>query len=133
MSRCCHADVSPLPPRTKTGGGEPLILVFECSDCGAVINISTGETCRINLSHDPELEAEDAADDDDEADDGTPGSGRKTKRKKTNSRPVHVLREVLACLFTGQMYTYYKRSCVIKRVPYIHHSTFDRYLGLILP
>ena len=132
VSRCCHADVTPLPPRTKTGGGEPLILVFECSDCGDVIHISTGESARINLRQDDQLAGEDARSDDDEADDGELGSSRK-KRKKTNARPVAVLREVVACLLTGQYYSDYKRACVVRRVAYIHHSTFDRYLGLIWP
>ena len=40
---------------------------------------------------------------------------------------------MLACLLTGQHYSQYKSAQVARRMPWIHHSTFDRLIGRIMP
>ena len=98
LSRCCKADVKPLAPTTKATGLN-FKLLFECTDCGDVIDITTGKTCRIPLQV---QDSGDEADDDEDEDRDAMDRRKQKKRKLTNSRREVIVREVLACLLSGQ-------------------------------
>ena len=102
LSRCCQADVKPIAPRTAVGFHE-IKLPFECTGCGDLIIVETGERCRINLD----------VDSGDDEEDGAPlrdsRGRRKGKRRKTNSRPDSLVRAVLGALLSGQTYEDYRK------------------------
>ena len=121
-SSCCHANVTPVPPRTKVGT-HSIIMPFSCNACAKLYDVTTGKSCRINLV----VESDEEEDNDDDE------PGRRAKRKKTNGRPAELVREMLSMLLTGQMYSDYSKAAVVQNRQHIHHSTFERYLGKLLP
>ena len=124
VTRCCKADALPIAPKSKHAL-HSVVFVFQCSQCGHLYDVKTGESCRIN--YDVVVEEE-------EEEEGEEGErGRRKKRKTTNSRPVDIVREVLGCLLSGSMYSDYIVRSTCSDMPTIHQSTFNRYIGLMLP
>ena len=58
---------------------------------------------------------------------------KQKKRQKTNGRPQVILRAVIGALLSGQNYSDYRKSYIAQNKEVIHWSTFDRYLGKLLP
>ena len=123
--------LTPLAPRTQVGF-HSIVLPFSCQACGALINIATGKRSRINLEVDSE-EEEDAAQQPGAGGGGRGGRRKQKKRRQTNARPDGILRAVLGALLSGQTYEDYRASCVAQNLHVIHWSTFNRYLGKLLP
>ena len=141
-SGCCGAALKPLAPSVITGA-HVMDLPFECLDCGKTRYARTGKKVRLPLdvteSTDAESEGQEEEPDEESEDEEDGGGRRKRKRKKqkrrkfTNGRHYETVAEVLACLLTGQMYSQYKSGQVARGMPYVHHSTFDRLVGRLMP
>ena len=43
------------------------------------------------------------------------------------------MRTVLAALLTGKMYIDVQKDAILKKLPYMHKNTFNRYLGVLTP
>ena len=123
--------LKPIAPRTQVGF-HSIVLPFECDACGSLINIETGKRCRINLKVDSEDE-----EDDEPAPAAAGGGGRRRKqqkkRRKTNGRPEEILRAVVGALLSGQTYEDYRKAAIAQNLEVIHWTTFNRYLGKLLP
>ena len=132
VSRCCHRDFKPLPPTLKWTATHCLDLPFECTGCGEHYVVKTGKHVRLRLDAD-ELTDSDEDDEEDRPLGRTARGHRKQKKRKlTNSRPLEVAQDVMACLATGVMYNMYAKRQSDKNSPFVHHSTFDRYIGKMM-
>ena len=138
-SGCCSAWLKPVAPRTQVGF-HAAVLPFECSGCGDLISIETGKRSRLLLfaagGDDEDGDAED--DYESEEDEGQQQQGgrrrkKRKKRKKTNSRPEGVVRAVMGALLAGQTYKDYRTAAKAQNMQVVHHTAFERYLGLLLP
>ena len=99
-------------------------LCFECQECHDVISLQTAKRQRLLL----EVDIPEAAEDDDDVDDGV-----KKPRTKTNGRPTDAVRMVLGCLLSGNNYSDYAAMQRAQQLVPMHHETFDKYIGLIMP
>ena len=58
---------------------------------------------------------------------------KRKKRKATNSRPEGVVRAVIGALLSGQTFEDYRTTSKAQNIQVVHHTAFERYLGLLLP
>ena len=128
VTRCCKKDAMPMAPRTEVGFHD-VKLPFQCTGCKDLIVVATGAKVRINL----DVDSEDEAEEEQAAQQAAQARRRRKPRKKSNGRPEDVLRAVIGALLSGRTYVDYQRDCAARNLQYIHHSTFDRYLGKLLP
>eukprot|EP00964_Phaeocystis_antarctica_P064071 scaffold38504_cov111-Phaeocystis_antarctica.AAC.5 len=123
QSRCCGADVLPIAPKQVLSSSSS-ILCFKCTQCDDSFTINGAKRTRLLVDIDEDEQPEDA----EEADEA-----QATKRTKTNARPEDAARSVLGCLLSGNNYSQYVTWHTVQQLDVMHHSTFDRYLSLLMP